>query len=191
MKRLLPVFCLLLVANLFYTPSALSEDFVEREMDAGFLGAGWLSGDVNIDGGETVMTKQTSPMGRFFIDYYLQPGFAIGFYSQLSFYSAEMGHSTIIEGGFSLKPRVLLSQMLAVKPSIMVGFRRGVFRDPALNSVAVTGFGAQGAVEFQVAMGPTSILFVEGGFLNQLMGKNMVESVTWTAIPYAGLGIAF
>jgi hypothetical protein len=191
MKRFAMLLSLLLVVCLLTTPSTRAESFVEPEVDAGFLGAGWLSGDIKVAEDTQAINKQSSPLARFFVDYYINPNLAMGFYTQFSMFAQGETSSRILEGGFSFKPRILLNSSIAIKPSLMLGFRRGVFNDPCMSEKGVTGIGTQGGVEFQFAMADWSILFLEGGVLNQLTGKNIEQSVTWMAIPYVGMGIAF
>ncbi len=171
--------------------------FEAKDYDLGLSIGIWLPGSVYIE--PVDVDKSAGPIFRAFADAYLMPKFAVGAYFNyssvtLSYRSLEVD-ANFYEFGISMKPRFIVTSVVAVKPGLNMGYRKGTReRLAGESSTAQTssnGLGLNLSIEVQYLVSSDYIVFFEGGFLSQPTGGNSDATVTWAPIVYLSAGICF
>lgn len=151
-------------------------------------------GTIDIEGIE--VDKDPGLLFRAFADSYVVPKFAVGCFFNYSSVTLSYGTESVdgdfYEFGIAMKPRFFLSPVVAVKPGLNIGYRKGSIESysPGMDT-ETDGLGVNMSVEFQYLMDNDYILLFEGGFLTQPTGGNDDASVTWAPIPYFSIGLCF
>ncbi len=171
--------------------------FEAKQYDIGLVLGLWLPGTIAVE--DIDLDKSAGPLIRVFADAYLMPKFAVGGYFNYSTATLEYtplsleADADFYEFGISLKPRFLVSPVVAVKPGLNIGYRKST-RENLGGETAETdsdGLGLNLSVEVQYLADSDYIVFFEGGFLSQPTGGNADASVTWAPIIYLAAGICF
>lgn len=166
-----------------------TSSFDSKNYDLGLAVGMWMGGTVTIE--DLDVDKDTGLLFRGFADAYLLPKFAVGcFFNYSSVEASYYDYSAsgdIYEFGVALKPRFAVSPVVAIKPGLNIGYRKGQLE----GYESINGLGINLSVELQYMMNTDYIVFFEGGFLSQPTGGNADASVTWAPIPYFAVGLCF
>lgn len=166
-----------------------SAKFDAKNYDFGISVGMWTGGTVTIE--DLDVDKDPGLLFRGFADAYLIPKFAVGCFFNYSSvdasYESYSASGDIYEFGISMKPRFFISPVVAIKPGLNLGYRKGQLE----GQDSITGLGINLSVELQYMMDADYILFFEGGFLSQPTGGNADVSVTWAPIIYFSAGLCF
>jgi len=176
---------------------ASGSGFEAKEYDIGIVLGLWLPGTIAVE--DIDLDKSAGPLVRVFADAYLMPKFAVGGYFNYSTATLEYSALSLeadadfYEFGIALKPRFLVSPVVAIKPGLNIGYRKST-RENLGGETAETdadGLGLNLSVEVQYLVDSDYIIFFEGGFLSQPTGGNADADVTWAPIIYLAAGICF
>jgi hypothetical protein len=179
--------------------SAAAGGFETKDYDIGLVLGLWLPGTIAVE--DIDLDKSAGPLVRVFVDAYLMPKFAVGGYFNYSTATLEYSPLSLeadadfYEFGIALKPRFLVSPVVAIKPGLNIGYRKSSREKLAGESAATEtdsdGLGLNLSVEIQYLVDSDYIVFFEGGFLSQPTGGNADADVTWAPILYIAAGICF
>jgi hypothetical protein len=186
-------FILSSIVLLLLVPGTLAgqETFPARTHDFG-LSAGFLfEGSAYFAEADEYSAHTEAVMVRIFYDRFIMEQLAFGVFGQTALtdfprYTTDSG-ATLIEAGFSIKPRFFIGEKMAVKPGLNVGYR---LYEADEEFVAGDGLGLNLGVEFQYDMGMAFLPFGEIGFLSQPWGGNEDTDITYDPILYLQVGIA-
>lgn len=192
----------LFLLALAFPLAAQDKGFEGKQYDIGIEGGMWFSGDITFDAGDygsADVNKNTSLLLRAFADMYVAPKFAVGGYLNYTTGELEYGgvsaDASFYEFGIALKPRLLLSPTMALKPGLNIGYRhleRDLLEGESSDTeTSADGLGVNLSVELQFLLSGGYIFFVDGGFLSQPAGGNDDADVTWSPIIYLAAGICF
>ncbi len=175
---------------------ALAEDLASKEYDLGITLGMWFPGTISIE--DVDVDKGGSLFLRAFADMYVAPKFAVGIFGNYSkftikedYYIPDGVDCTTYEFGMSLKPRILLSPGVALKPGLNIGYRNVKTESIGYSDTTADGMGIDLSVELQIALEGGYIFHIDGGFLSQPVGGTDDADVTWAPIMYLGVGITF
>jgi hypothetical protein len=176
----------------FLVTPGLSAQTASQELDAevGISLGIWLPGTILIEGYD--VDKDGSLLLRLIADYYVAPRLAVGAYFNTS--SGKLEESVAFstwEIGMAFKPRFVLSDELALKPGLGIGYRSGVAKYGGYSSPDIDGFAVNGGVELQYHLGTGPIPFVELGFLSQPVGGTSQIDIVWAPIFYLSAGVGY
>lgn len=171
--------------------------FEAKAYDIGFALGLWLPGTISIE--DVDLDKSAGPLFRAFADAYLMPKFAVGAYFNYSSATLEYGKYEVdadfYEFGVSLKPRFIVSPVVALKPGLNIGYRKSTREklagESATTDTDIDGLAVNLSIEIQYLINNDYIVFFEGGFLSQPTGGDSDADVTWAPIIYIAAGICF
>ena len=184
---------LTLLSTLLLVPVGASaqEAFTARTHDFG-ISAGYLfEGSAYFAEYDEYSAHEAGFMARLFYDRFITEKLSFGLYGHAALtdfyrYSEESG-STLLEAGFSMKPRFFIGEKMALKPGLNVGYRYYLTSDDFLSS---DGLGLNFSLELQYDRGASILPFGEIGFLAQPWGGNDSTDITYGPILYVQIGIA-
>ena len=183
---------ILLTALLFPSGLTAQDSLMERTRDFG-ISAGYIfEGSAYFAEDDEYSAHAAGPMIRVFYDSFIMERFAVGLYAQALLtdfprYTYDSG-ATMIEVGFSMKPKFRVGENMAMKPGLNVGYRNYLADD---DYVASDGLGLNLGVELQYDRKASYLPFLEVGFLSQPWGGNDDTDITYDPIVYVQVGVAF
>lgn len=191
MKTLLALVVVLVLISL---PAESSANFANKEYDAGLSIGYWFPGTIDIEG--TDVDQDGGILFRAIGDMYVAPKFAVGAY--FNYWSGTMSYGSLevdawfYEIGVAMKPRIILSPTMALKPGLNIGYRKSDRESlSAGETTEADGLGVNLSVELQILLQNGYIFYVDGGFFSQPAGGNEDADVTWAPIMYLSVGIGF
>jgi hypothetical protein len=199
-KKCLIGFVVFMIVLFFSAVSAQAQTktFESKNYDVGLLIGPIMPGTISLWTDDWTRDVDTS-LGFFFKGYadaYIVPKFAMGMYmhyvsTTLSYGDIDVA-ATMWEVGFSIKPRLILSPVVALKPGFNIGYRKTDRESLYAGDVtAANGMAINASLEFQYLMTNGYIFAVDGGFITQPVGGNSESHVTWAPIMYLSAGIVF
>jgi len=178
------------------TSDVSSSTFESRGYDLGLVLGFWMPGTISADdyvsGDGVDLDKSAGPLFRAFADAYVVPKFAVGCFFNYSSMTLSYGSieadASFYEFGIAMKPRFVVSPVVAIKPGLNIGYRSGTIEGYSGDS---DGLALNLSLEVQYLIDGDYILFFEGGFLTQPVGGTTDYEVTWAPIIYLAGGICF
>ena len=170
--------------------AAAQSAFTARTRDFGISAGLLFEGSAYFAEPDAYSAHTEAVMVRVFYDQFIMDQLAFGVFGQAALtdfprYTTDSG-ATLIEAGFSIKPRFFIGEKVAMKPGLNVGYRVYQAED---DFVAGDGLGLNLGVEFQYDMGAAFLPFGEIGFLSQPWGGSDDTDITYDPIMYLQVGI--
>lgn len=184
----LTVFSALLLVPL---SASAQETFTTRTHDFGISAGYMFEGSAYFAEFDEYSALEAGFMARVFYDRFIMEKLSFGLYGHAVLtdfyrYSEESG-STLLEAGFTMKPRFFIGEKMALKPGLNVGYRYFLTQDDYLES---DGLGLNFSLELQYDRGASILPFAEVGFLAQPWGGNDDTDITFDPVLYVQIGIA-
>lgn len=172
-------------------------DLKSRNLELSITGGAWLNfpGKPWVGRTDNHETKNTSALVKAMGDYYLNPHFAIGLYTNFCpFYTHKMlsadNKVTMFEYGAAFKPVFYLSDKTAIKIGANVGWRT---HKSGYESTNGHGLGVNCSIEIQHIINSGGLLNIEPGFLSQPVGYTGNDTYMYAYPPifYINIGYSF
>ena len=162
-------------------------DLEEKTYDAGATVGLWTAGDIDVEGFDA--EKESSLLFHLFYDYYLMPELAMGIFLNFA-------PDVVVEGadgeaftefGFSIIPRFFVSESLAIKPGLQMGYRTSEVAGEDLEAL-----GLNLNCQFYYLPDPAKKIAYIGeiGFLAQPAGGTDSYEITFGPIFYLSAGVS-
>jgi hypothetical protein len=176
-----------LILTISFTTLLTAADLEQKPYDAGATVGIWTGGDIDVEG--FTAEKDSSLLFHLFYDYYLMPKLATGLYINFA-PNVVIGNGdgeVMSEFGFSIMPRFLVSENLAVKPALQMGYRTSTVGDESMD-----GFGLNMNCQFYYLPDPSNKIAYIGeiGFLAQPVGGTDFVDVSFAPIFYFSAGVS-
>ena len=182
---------LLILSLLFLVSSTVTaqRNFINRHHDLGIAMGVLFEGEAYFAYPNKYSAHSSAMMFRVFYDYYLMEKLSVGVYG--NFAPTEFPRydvATMYEFGVTLKPRFMVSPVIAVKPGLNLGYR---MYSSGTDIVDMDGLGLNFSCEVQYDIEKTIIPFAEIGFISQPAGGNDITDVTYDPVFYLLGGVVF
>lgn len=176
------------------------EQPAHKSVDFGLSAGMILPGTINV-GGIDINTSM-SPFFKAHLDAYLVEKLSMGVYASYLTLSMDrvkgssvsipdnMNGASGFEIGGTIKPCFRLSESVAMKPGVEIGYR---YINPEMTDVSgsnISGFALGAVIAFKFKAGGISP-FIAPGFISQPAGGNDFDDVTWAPIFTVAGGLEF